>query len=160
MSDKNPRLLSARWQIDEYIFIEYLQSDCILIDIGPFPHNPTDDETDQAFDYLQKAKLDYLNLGELEWTLDLARISKEFSILMSAGLSGELKHDPAFETASLPALIRFYRGRNQPEDDAYYLRVTFGLTGTKVAQEPTEISESVDDNEPQSKDWQPPKFIS
>src|SRR5882672_8331305 len=131
----NPVLVASRWRIADYIFVEYLKDDGVFIDIGPFPENPDDKQTDQVYDYLEKAKLDFLTLGELEWVLDLNKLSESIPQFKAESLTGQLLHPPAFETTSLPAPTRFFNIR-EPSGGFYFLRIAFEFQDSK--EEPEE----------------------
>ena len=70
---------------------------------GLIHHFRCDRALERAFAYLQKAGVDFLSLGELEWTLDLDKLKAAFPELKELGLHGSLPHPAAFEISSRPA---------------------------------------------------------
>jgi hypothetical protein len=151
-SPNYPLLVAGRWQFDEFGFAEYLKGDCFLIDLGPFPHNPTDEETDQAFEYLQKCRLDYLDLGELEWVFDLDKAAGHFPELRAEGLSSQIKHPAAFEIFTRPTATRWLSGRTETSDASYFLRICFNFKDVGKTE-----TNANPDTPP---DWNPPQIIS
>ena len=143
-----PVLVASRWRIGDFIFVEYLKGDGVFIDIGPFPQNPDDAQTDQVYGYLVKSKLDFLSLGELEWVLDLNKLSESIPQFKPESFTGRLSHSPAFETTSLPAPTRYFN-KQQPATGFYFLRIAFEFQDSQ--QEP---------EEPGPPEWEPPKIIS
>jgi len=125
-----PVLVSNRWQLGEFIFLEYRKSAGILVDVGPFPQNPDDEQTEKAYSYLADSHLTFLSLGDAEWALDLIKLSERLPQLQSENLTGQLPHPPAFETTSIsfPTVQRFFNtgaSGHAPLDGCFFLRVHF-----------------------------------
>jgi hypothetical protein len=97
-----PLLISSRLRVDEFIFVEYQKGTRVIIDIGPFPHNPGDEEIEKAYAYLQKTNLPYLELHETNWSLVTEKFAAVVPDIRSENLPEFLKHEPAFEVAELP----------------------------------------------------------
>jgi hypothetical protein len=151
---EEPVLTAIRWKIGEFLFVEYLEGDAILIDLGPFPSNPADEQLEEACAYLAKAQLSFFTPGELEWVLDLDKLASAFPALQPIQLHGMLTHPAAFEVTSRPAPRRFF-DKGLPVEGFYFLRISFDLEQDKT------IEEGILENpEPSESSTDVPKFIS
>lgn len=147
-----PELVAGRWKLSEFIFVEFVFGFAIYVDIGPFQQIPDDAETEKAYTHLQEAALPFLTLGNLDWTLDLQKLTETLPILADRQLSGLITHPPAFETFHLFEPIRLFN-RGTESTDVNFLRIHFSLT--EAAKDETSTSSE----DPFPPDWTPPPNI-
>lgn len=115
-------LVSVRWQLEEFLFVEFVKKKAIRLELGPFRHKPTDVEYDQAQEYLRRLLLDFLTLGPTSWDLDAAKFARRFPIIANEGLSGILSRPAAFGVA------------HAETEGQYYLRLSFDLPLPKFGE--------------------------
>ena len=137
-SDQAPRLINGRWRIVELVHLTYLEPAVFIVDVGPMDHDPTDAEIDQAFDYLSKQKLPWLELEESEWSLDLGALARaSLSGLPADSLQGRLTHEPAFQVA---------RSDTAP-GQKIFLRIRFEKETAQTPESSSEISDAAEEVE-------------
>src|SRR6185312_3738662 len=150
-----PVLVSTRWQLAEFVLLEYRKSVGVLVDVGPFPQDPDDEQTEKAYRYLEESHLDFLALSDEDWALDLGKLSERFPQLKAEHLTGRQSHPPAFETTSafVPKTDRFYNKDVFSQDTPngiYFLRIRFTLPGSPAEPaldpSPDESMETAVDN--------------
>lgn len=106
--------------MSEFVFLEWRPGEGIWLDVGPFREDPTDEETEHAFQTLQSAAFGWLNLTGESWTLDLDGLAATAipGLTLPGSATGLLRHAPAFEWAM----------SHDSLDKRFFLRISFPLT--------------------------------